>query len=112
MDLSCIVDSVLSDGNLSVVDDVDFAFDLWYKNKDTKYLKAHKPTFFGSAIESDIDIYHHCVSLFADSHYFLSYYEAISFRERTLNHEKKQKDKDEDERIRRLFKCRYDKRLC
>ena len=112
LDLSCIVDSVLFDGNLSIVDDVDFAFDVWFKNKDTKFLKVHKPTFFGSAIESDLDIYHQCQSLFAYSHYFLSYYEAISFKERLLNHEKKQKDKDEDERIRRLFKCRYDKRLC
>lgn len=112
MDLSCLVDSVLSDGNLSVFDDVDFAFDIWSKNKDTKFLKFHKPTFLGSALETDIDIYHLCQSFFADSHYFLSYYEAISFRERTLNHEKKQKEKDEDERYRRLYKCRYDKRLC
>ena len=112
MDLSCLVDSVLSDGNLSVVDDVDFAFDVWFKNKDTKYLKVHTPTFFGSAIESDIDIYHQCQSLFANSHYFLSYYEAISFKERILNHEKKQNDKDNDDRIRRLFKSRYDTRLC
>ena len=112
MDLSCLVDSVLSDGNLSVVDDVDFAFDLWFKNKDTKFLKVYKPTFFGSAIESDIDIYHQCQSLFANSHYFLSYYEAISFKERILNHETKQKEKDEDERIRRLFKSRFDTHLC
>ena len=112
MDLSCIVDSVLSDGNLSVVDDVDFAFDVWYKNKDTKFLKSHKPTFFGSALESDLDIYHQCQRMFAHSHYFLSYYEAISFKERILNHEKKQKDKDNDERIKRLFKSRYDTRLC
>lgn len=112
MDLSCLVDSVLADGNLSIVDDIDFAFVLWARNKDTKFLKSHKPTFLGSAIESDLDIYHLCQSFFADSHYFLSYYEAISFRERTLNHEKKQKEKDEDERIRRLFKSRYDTRLC
>lgn len=112
MDLSCLVDSVLLDGNLSIVDDVDFAFDLWYKNKDTKFLKTHKPTFIGSSIESDLDIYHLCQRQFADSHYFLSFYEAISFRERTLNHEKKQKDKEEEERIRRLFKSRYDTRLC
>lgn len=112
MDLSCLVDSVLLDGNLSIVDDVEFAFDLWSKNKDTKFLKSHKPTFFGSARETDLDVYHTCQSYFADSHYFLSYYEAISFKERLLNHEKKQKDKDEDERIRRLFKSRYDKRLC
>lgn len=112
MDLSCLVDSVLIDGNLSIVDNVDFAFELWYKNKDTKFLKAHKPTFFGSALETELDIYHLCQRQFADSHYFLSYYEAISFRERTLNHEKKQKDKDEDERIRRLFKSRFDTRLC
>lgn len=112
MDLSCLVDSVLVDGNLSIVDDVDFAYALWFKNKDIKFLKAHTSTFYGSAKESDLDVYHLCQSLFSDSHYFLSYYEAISFRERTLNHEKKQKDKDEDERIRRLFKSRYDTRLC
>lgn len=112
MDLSCLVDSVLIDGNLSIVDDVDFAFDLWFKNKDTKFLKNHEPTFPGSSLETDLDIYHLIQSSFAYSHFFLSYYEAISFRERTLNHEKIQKDQDEDERIRRLFKCRYDKHLC
>lgn len=112
MDLSCLVDSVLIDGNLSIIDDVDFAFDLWSKNKDTKFLKYHNPTFLGSALETDLDIYHLIQSTFADSLYFLSYYEAITFRERILNHEKKQKDKDNDERIRRMFKCRYDKHLC
>ncbi len=112
MDLSCLVDSVLSDGNLSVVDDVDFAFDIWYKNKDTKFLKSHTPTFLGSALESDLDIYHQCQSLFEQSHYFLSYYEAVSFKERILNHEKKEKDKDNTERIKRMFKSHFDKRLC
>lgn len=112
MDLSCLVDSVLVDGNLSIVDDVDYAFDLWFKNKDTKYLKSHIPIFFGSALESDLDIYHTCRSMFSLSHYFLSYYEAISWQERSLIHDKKQKDKDTIERIIRMFKSHFDKRLC
>ena len=112
MDLSCLVDSVLTNGNLSVVDDVDFAFDIWYKNKDTKFLKLHTPTFFGSALETDSDIYHLCQNFFAQSHYFLSYYEAVSFKERLLNHEKKEKDKENTERIKRMFKSHFDIRLC
>lgn len=112
MDLSCLVDSVLVDGNLSIVDDVDYAFDLWFKNKDTKYLKSHIPIFFGSALESDLDIYHTCRSMFSLSHFFLSYYEAISWQERSLIHDKKQKDKDTIERTKRMFKSHFDKRLC
>ena len=112
MDLSCLVDSVLIDGNLSIVDDVDYAFDVWFKNKDTKFLKSHKPIFLGSALESDIDVYHTFCSLFSLSHFFLSYYEAISWRERALNHEKKQKDNDTIERTKRMFKSHFDKRLC
>lgn len=112
MDLSCLVDSVLTDGNLTVVDDVDFAFNIWYKNKDTKFLKSHKPTFFGSTLETDLGVYHQVQSLFAQSHYFLSYYEAVSFKERILNHEKKDKDKENIERIKRMFKSHFDTRLC
>lgn len=112
MDLSCLVDSVLIDGNLSIVDDVDYAFDVWFKNKDTCFLKSHKPIFLGSALESDFDVYHTFCSLFSLSHFFLSYYEAISLRERLLNHEKKQKDKDIIERTKRMFKSHFDKRLC
>lgn len=112
MDLSCLVDSVLVDGNLSIVDDVDYAFDLWFKNKDTKFLKSHKPIFFGSALETDLDIYHTCRSMFSLSHFFLSYYESISWRERALNHDKKQKDKDTIERTKRMFKSHFDKLLC
>lgn len=112
LDLSSIVDSVLIDGNLSVVSDIDFAFDLWFNNKDTKYLMSHKPIFFGSAYYSDHDVYLQCQQMFSDSHYFLSYYEAISFMERRFNHEKKQKDKEEAERVKRMFCSHYDTRLC
>lgn len=112
LDLSSIVDSVLIDGNLSIVSDINFAFDLWFKNKDTKYLKLHKPIFFGSAYNSDFSVYLQCQKMFSDSHHFLSYYEATSFMERRLNHEKKQRDKDETERIKRMFCSRYDVRLC
>lgn len=112
LDLSCLVDSVLLDGNLSVVSDVDFAYDVYCKNKDTFFLKHYKPCFFGSAIESDYDVYKTVENLFSDSHYFLSYYEAISFAERKLNHEKKQKDKDTIERTKRMFKSHFDTRLC
>lgn len=112
LDLSTIVDSVLLDGNLSIVCDINFAFDLWSKNKDTKFLKSHKPIFFGSAYNSDHDVYLQCQKMFSDSHYFLSYYEATSFMERRLNHVKKQRDKEETERIKRMFTSRYDVRLC
>lgn len=112
LDLSCIVDSVLIDGNLSIVGDINFAFGLWFKNKDTKYLKYHKPIFLGSAFASDPDIYLECQRMFSVSHFFLSYYEATSFMERRLNHEKKQRDKEETERIKRKFCSHYDVRLC
>lgn len=112
MDLSCLVDSVLLDGNLSIVDDVDFAFDIWFKNKDTKYLKSHKPIFFGSALETDIDIYHMCQRSFVEPHFFLSMYEAVCFKERALIHDKIQKDKNTIERTKRMFKSHFDKRLC
>ena len=87
--MSSLVDSVLIDGNLSVVSDVDFAFELWSKNKDTCFLKHYKPCFLDSALCSDPDVYHEVQSMFADSHYFLSFYEATSFAERKLVHEKK-----------------------
>lgn len=112
LDLSKIVDSVLIDGNLSIVSDIDFAFDLWFKNKDTKYLKSHKPIFFGSAHDSDPDVYRQCQYLFSDSHTFLSLYESTSYMERRLNHEKRQKDKEESERIKRMFCSHYDTCLC
>lgn len=112
LDLSSLVDSVLFDGNLSIVSDVDFAYDLWSKNKDTCFLKHYKPCFLDSALFSDPDVYHEVQFMFADSHYFLSFYEATSFAERKLNHEKKQKDKDTKERTKRMFKSHYDKRLC
>lgn len=112
LDLSSLVDSVLLDGNLSIVTDVDFAFDLWSKNKDTCFLKHYKPCFLDSALCSDPDVYHEVQTMFADSHYFLSFYEATSFAERKLNHEKKQKDKDTIERTKRMFKSHFDKRLC
>ena len=89
LDLSSLVDSVLIDGNLSVVSDVDFAFELWSKNKDTCFLKHYKPCFLDSALCSDPDVYHEVQSMFADSHYFLSFYEATSFAERKLVHENK-----------------------
>lgn len=112
LDLSSIVDSVLIDGNLSVVSDIDFAFELWFKNKDTKYLKSHKPIFFGSAHDSDPDVYRQCEYLFSHSHTFLTLNESTSFMERRLNHEKKQKDKEDTERIKRMFCSHYDTRLC
>lgn len=112
LDLSCLVDSVLFDGNLSIVDDADFAFDLWSKNKDTCFLKHYKPCFLDSALCSDPDVYHEVQRLFADSHYFLSVYETTSFAERKLIHEKKQKDKDTIDKTKRMFKSHFDKRLC
>ena len=112
LDLSSLVDSVLLDGNLSIVSDVDFAFVLWSKNKDTCFLKHYKPCFLDSAFCSDLDVYHEVQSMFADSHFFLSFYEATSFAERKLNHDKKQKDKETIERTKRMFKSRFDKYLC
>lgn len=112
LDLSCLVDSVLFDGNLSIVDVVDFAFDLWSKNKDTCFLMHYKPCFLDSALSSDPDVYHEVQRLFADSHYFLSVYETTSFAERKLIHEKKQKDKDTIDKTKRMFKSHFDKRLC
>ncbi len=112
LDLSSIVDSVLIDGNLSVVSDIDFAFELWFKNKDTKYLKSHKPIFFGSAYNTDNDVYRQCESLFRDSHYFLTFYEATSFLERRLYHEKRQKDNDKTDCFKRMFCSHFDTRLC
>ena len=112
LDLSSLVDSVLFDGNLSIVSDVDFAFDLWSKNKDTSFLKHYKPCFLDSALCSDPDVYHQVQNMFADSHFFLSFYEATSFAERKLIHEKKQIDKETIERTKRMFKSHFDKRLC
>lgn len=111
-DISRIVDSVLTDGDLSRVYDVDLAFTYFVTNKDTKRLKNYQSVFSDSAYYSDNDVYRQVSSLFCDSHTFLSYYESISFFERFEDHLSKEKDKEKIRNFKRKFFSKYDTTLC
>lgn len=112
MDKTSLVDSIMCNGVLDIVSDVDFAMDLWIKNKDTKFLKRHKPTFLRSAEFDEPLLYKRVENLFLDSCHFLALYEQVSFEERALIHLDKQRDKEKIDRIKRMFTSHYDVRLC
>lgn len=106
---SIALDNILSanGGDISSLYNLDFAFNFWLANRDTKYLKAHvQPWYFPRAPVVNSH------SFFRDIASVVSLYDHVCILRDTARCEENERRLQEIQRYKRLYTNKYDNTLC